>query len=94
MNKYKELEKQFGKEVANRWYAEMKTKERLEQFEKDFPKDNPVFDKGQTASQRGGVYLSPKDKPSHDTGVYGNKTNSKNSFGRNGWEKNIKKGKE
>ena len=89
MNKYEELEKQFGKEVANQWYAEKKRKERLEQLEKDFPKDKPVFDKGQTASQRGGAYLSPKDKPSHDTGVY----DEKKSFGRKDWGKKMKKGK-
>ena len=34
--------------------------ESIEQLDNDFPWEKPVFDKGQTASHRGGAYISKK----------------------------------
>lgn len=60
MNMYQKILKKNGLEAANRYWREKKTKERLEQLDKDYPEDKPVFDKGQTASMYGGSYISKK----------------------------------
>jgi hypothetical protein len=82
-NIYGKILKKHGKKAADKWWREKKTKERLEQLDKDYPMDRPVFDKGQTGSMFGGSYISKKPK---DNGVY----NKKNTWGKNTWEKNIK----
>ena len=60
MNKYEEIKKKHGEKAAKLWYYEKKKRERLEQLEKDYPMDQAVFDKGQTASMYGGAYITKK----------------------------------
>ena len=49
------------REQRKRWAREQReADEAIKQLNIDFPMDKPVFERGQTASRRGGVYISKK----------------------------------
>jgi len=58
-------DKEQEREDIERWAREERkwkkiVDETIKQLDIDFPMDKPVFEKGQTASRRGGVYISKK----------------------------------
>ena len=59
---YDEIKKEFGEKVAKAYWKEIKTKERIEKLEKEYPMDKPVIDKGQISSQTGGVFINKKKR--------------------------------
>jgi len=61
-NRYKSIEKKYGKKVANRYWAKKKERERLEQLDRDHPEDKSVFDKGQISSHTGGAFINKRVK--------------------------------
>jgi len=59
-NRYKAIERKYGKRAANEYWAMKKERERLEQLDRDYPEDKSVFDKGQTSSHTGGAFINKR----------------------------------